>query len=773
MALSIGELVGYVDLDTEAAEKASDKLTGLFGGAKSKWSKLLAAGGIAAGGAFATSLVGAINLEPGRDRVAAALDLTEGQAAIAGRVAGKVYADGWGESADDVNAAIEAVMSSISGMRDAAEDDLAAITEAALVFASTMEVDVGRAAQVAGQLVTNDLAANATEAFDLLTAASSQVPVELREDVLDAADEYGQFFAQLGMDGPAAMALLAQGAEQGMYGIDKAGDAVKEFTIRATDMSATSKEAYATIGLDAQAMANAILAGGETAAEATDKIIDGLLGITDPATQANTAIALFGTPLEDLGTKNIPAFLRSLDEGAKALGDWEGATARAGNTVADNAQANLTRFGRQIKTTLVENLGGRAVPMVNKLTGVMADGLGPAIDLVGDGLGAVTGFLSEHTTTAKVLVGVLTALVVVTAAHSAAMAVSAAGGMAQWLKQTRLISAATKVWTAVQWAWNAAMAANPLVLITLALVALGTALVVAYKKSETFRAIVDAAFSAVAGAVSTAVNAIAGAVSWVIGFVRDHWKMIVGILLGPLGIAVALITGHWDTVKAVTSSAIDAVIGFIKGIPGKVKSGLSGLASALTTPFREGGQAALDVVRDRAGRIVDWVAGIPDKLKALGGRFGNAGKAILQQFIDGMKNAAGIISGIAGNVWNAVKSLLNGAIDRINRALEFTINLPGPDLHVNPPDIPHLATGGRATGATLAVIGEGQEPETVLPDSVLRGLLERAHAAGAASAGATAGPGRAAPLIGSVVQQPGESAAQLAERLWFLTRSRG
>ena len=44
--------------------------------------------------------------------------------------------------------------------------------------------------------------------------------------------------------------------------------------------------------------------------------------------------------------------------------------------------------------------------------------------------------------------------------------------------------------------------------------------------------------------------------------------------------------------------------------------------------------------------------------------------------------------------------------------------------------LPQLATGGRATRGTLAVIGEGAEPESVLPDSVLRGLLERANRAG-------------------------------------------
>lgn len=37
-----------------------------------------------------------------------------------------------------------------------------------------------------------------------------------------------------------------------------------------------------------------------------------LLAIRDPAERANTAIALFGTPVEDLSVDQIPQFLKAL-----------------------------------------------------------------------------------------------------------------------------------------------------------------------------------------------------------------------------------------------------------------------------------------------------------------------------------------------------------------------------------------------------------------------------------------------------------------------------
>src|SRR5690606_14855357 len=96
--------------------------------------------------------------------------------------------------------------------------------------------------------------------------------------------------------------------------------------------------------------------------------------------------------------------------------------------------------------------------------------------------------------------------VVITQAHAAALAVSAAGGLAAWLKSTTLISAATKAWAAVQWVLNAALTANPSGLIVAGLVALGVGLVVAYKKSETFRKVVNNAYAGVKVAASAVVN---------------------------------------------------------------------------------------------------------------------------------------------------------------------------------------------------------------------------------------------------------------------------
>jgi len=767
MALSIGELVGYIDLDTSAAEGAVGKMEGVLSGVGGKWGAILGGAGAGAGLAFAGSLMGAVDNEVGSDRLAASLGKGSDAAERYGKVAGEVFANGFGAGLEDVNTAMGAVITSIKGMRGASDAEVQKMTEKAMTFADVMQVDVTRAAQVAGNMVYNGMAKDGAEAFDLLMKASQKVPVQLREDVLDATDEYGQFFTALGIDGPEAMALLAKGAEKGMYGIDKAGDAIKEFTIRATDGSKATLTTFEAIGLNGMKMSNDLLAGGDKAERAFNKTVDALLKVENPTQRAAEALALFGTPLEDLGTKDIPGFLKSLKTGEGGLGNFKGAVDKAGATAYDNAAGNLTMFKRTLQTGFVDMIGGKVLPKVTEWSGALNNNLGPAVSTVGDTVKRVTGWLREHSTVAGVLAGVIVGLAVVTAAHAAVMAVGAAGGMTAWLAGTKLISGATKVWTAVQWAINAALVANPIGLVVAAVVALIAIVVLIATKTTWFQDLWDKAWGAIQGAASAVFN-----------WVKSNWPLILAVLTGPIGMAVLAIAKNWDKIKDGASNVkgwitdkFDALVSFFGGLPGRAANSLSSLTSTIRELFRDAMDAGKEKVTGIGDTIVTWIEGIPGKLLDKLSGFKSAGANLMQGFVDGMKNAAGVIEGIAGNVWDAVKGLLNGALDKVDNALTFTINLPGPkDISFNP-DIPRLATGGRATAETLAVIGEGREPESVLPDSVLRGLLERAHAAGAASA--HSGDGRNAPLIGQVVASQGMSADELAERLWFKTRTRG
>ena len=157
-----------------------------------KKAALLAAGAVAATGAvagagFVKYLGEAIDRGAVEDRLAAALGASPKIAEQYGQVASNLYAGAWGESFDEVAHGVEAVGTSFRRLKTA--EDLERVSAQALNFAGIFEVDIVDAVGKASTVMKSGLADNATEAFDLLTAASQRVPSALRGDLLDAAEE--------------------------------------------------------------------------------------------------------------------------------------------------------------------------------------------------------------------------------------------------------------------------------------------------------------------------------------------------------------------------------------------------------------------------------------------------------------------------------------------------------------------------------------------------------------------------------------------------------
>lgn len=222
------------------------------------------------------------------------------------------------------------------------------------------------------------------------------------------------------------------------------------------------------------------------------------------------------------------------------------------------------------------------------------------------------------------------------------------------------------------------------------------------------------------------------------------WTIIKTLIRQAMLYIRTLLKIGWKAIKLIFTAALKGIWALIKwyfrtwvrmflALPKLLAKALAALAPLLGQVFRAAWARASQWVQQGIANVVNAVRALPGKIRALGGLLAAAGRAVIQAFVNGLQNAPGVVSNIAGNVWDALKSLVNSAIDKINGALDFTISLPGPDVHINAGHIPHLARGARATSGTLAMIGEGREPETVLPDSMLSGLLGRAAAAGGAN----------------------------------------
>jgi len=174
------------------------------------------------------------------------------------------------------------------------------------------------------------------------------------------------------------------------------------------------------------------------------------------------------------------------------------------------------------------------------------EGIGKAIGGVVSAGASILSFLAQHTTTVKIAAGAIGALILVTELHGAVLAVQAAGGLASYIKGTRLVTGLTKTWAAAQWLMNAALTANPIGIVIVALVAIGVALVVAYKKSETFRNIVNRAFDLIKiGALQMALGIVQGT-----RFIVNAFLSMVGSIVTGAAQAFGWVPGLGPKLKA-------------------------------------------------------------------------------------------------------------------------------------------------------------------------------------------------------------------------------
>jgi len=472
-----------------------------------------------------------------------------------------------------------------------------------------------------------------------------------------------------------ALAALAQGGLEGSI----AGTSLSAVFNRLVPQTAKAKGAMKDLGIDFTKADGSFKSVAQIA-----QILQGKFKGMDAESRKVKLSAIFGNDASTISAVNalISAGGKGLKKYTKAANDQKAAQKLAAAATKGTGGA-LERMQGSLETASLA-IGQMLAPAVV----LLADKVGAAANKFVEfmpKLQAAAGFVKDNKTWFMALAGAVGAVVLITKIHTAAMAVQAAGGLVPLLKATKLVSSVTKAYAAVQWLLNAAMTANPIGIVIVAVAALIAIIVLVATKTNFFQTIWKKAW----GGIKTAFWA-------VFGFIKKTWPYILGILTGPIGMAVILIIKNWDRIKAATS---------------RVWSAIKGAVSAAWSAIRT-------TVVEKMGAVVEFVRGIPGRLANLAGKFATAGRDLIGAFVDGMRNAAGIISGIAGNVWNAVRSLLNGAIDKINGALEFSISIPGPDISINPPNIPHLARGGivRARpGGTLALVGEGGHDEAVVP----------------------------------------------------------
>lgn len=188
------------------------------------------------------------------------------------------------------------------------------------------------------------------------------------------------------------------------------------------------------------------------------------------------------------------------------------------------------------------------------------------------------------------------------------------------------------------------------------------------------------------------------------------------MLANPIGAIIVLIAGLvvaflylWNNVEGFRNffiTAWDMIFGAVTGVFNWVKRNWPLLLAILTGPI---GLAVLAIIRNF------------DKIK-------NAARSVWNW----IKNAfstigeigAGIVKGAVNSVLGFAERTINGFINMVNSALDAINKVPGVNIgKIGTVSIPKLADGGIITRPTLAMVGEGNEAEAVIPLSKLDKML--------------------------------------------------
>lgn len=326
-----------------------------------------------------------------------------------------VYASSSAESLNDVAVAMTSVQTATGLAGDALEE----ATDAALVLNNTLGYEVSESARTAGALIKN-FGVSATEAYNLI-AIGAQNGADKNGDLLDVLNEYSAQYAALGLSAEEFVSSLVDGAEAGVFSVDKVGDAVKEFNIRAKDGSDTTAEAFELLSMNADMMSEKFAAGGDTARTAFFEVVNALESMDDPLAKNAAAVGLFGTQYEDLEATVLPV-LAGIEGGALEMYDAVGTLAEGASSMGDEWQA----AGNSIKAAF----GSAITPAVSAGSTALAG----FVQGVGE-------FLQEHPAVTKAITAIGVGLGVVVAGFALYAAGTAAATAVTALFGTTLSAA--------------------------------------------------------------------------------------------------------------------------------------------------------------------------------------------------------------------------------------------------------------------------------------------------------------------------------------------
>lgn len=218
------------------------------------------------------------------------------------------------------------------------------------------------------------------------------------------------------------------------------------------------------------------------------------------------------------------------------------------------------------------------------------------------------------------------------------------------------VSAATKAWAAVQWVLNAAMSANPIGLVVIAIAGLIAAGAWLVQNWDEIAAWWNDLWGGIAAWTVEKWDAITGTIT-------GAWDSIIS---GITGFGVSIISGlqgAWDTASGAASAAWEGIKGIVSGAWDAIVGGIAGFGASLLAGITEAWNA-----------VLEFFGGL---------NLFESGAKLLSTFVDGIKSMA-----------SSVVESVEGVFTKVREYLPFS------DAHVGP--LSQLTLSGARMMTTLA-----------------------------------------------------------------------
>lgn len=683
MELAI-KIAGKVDKSLGTSTKATNKQLATIQKAANKVSTAMTAGlaAMGTGAIAATKYLSDLGGEwqTATNQVAASTGAAGKELENLRGVMEDVYANNFGESVADVGDAVAMVDRNMANLD---KNGLTRATEGALALRDAFEYDVEESTRAA-EAIRKNFGGSAENAFSLI-AAGAQNGLDYSGELIDTINEYSSQFSKLGFTADGMFNLLQSGADSTAWNLDKVGDAIKEFSIRAIDGSDSTVGAFKDLGYNAEEIMATFAAGGEGANKAFFDVITTLMDVDDQVKRDALGVALFGTQWEDLGVEAMEAMAGA----SQAAYDTEGALNKINQVKYNDLDSAMEGIKRQIEVGLLpaaDAVYQSLMQNMPEISGAIEE-VSPVIaEIAEDFADWAGGAISE----------------------GLPVLVDGIRDFADWAGKAY---DKAKPFLSFLWEHKGTVAAVAVALRLLG-PAIGavTAAMNAYKTAKTFMALLQS---------SGKITQITGA-----------FKAFGSALMGPLGIIIAvagalvLLYKNWDTVKAWLVNFGNTVNQIWTNFSNAVGNAIAAIGEkfpvlgAFLTGWWQSIQAAVENVKAIFQNIIEFIDNV----------FSGNWSAAWQNIVNIFGNLFGMIVNLAKAPINGVISAINWVLSKIN-SISVTIpdwvpGVGGKTLGFNIPTIPQLAEGGVATSPTLAEIGEGGEPEAVMPLSKLAAMLD-------------------------------------------------